>query len=86
MKSILAKQAPHRGPWLQMRVRQAMQTGGKSTSARRPSIDRKGLTLVASAARAASGASKLSSASLIAMGVMIKPGGPRLEERRPAIP
>jgi hypothetical protein len=86
MKSILAKQAPHRGPWLQMRVRQAMQTGGKSTSARRPSIDRKGLTLVASAARAASGPSKLSSASLIAMGVMIKPRGPRLEEPRPAIP
>ena len=83
MKSILAKQAPHRSPRLQMRVRQAMQTGGKSTSVRRPSMDRKGLTLMG---RAASGVSKLSSASLIARDAMIKPRGPRLEERRRAIP
>ena len=40
MKSILAKQAPHNSPWLPMRARQAMQTGGKSRSASRPSVGR----------------------------------------------
>jgi hypothetical protein len=41
MKSILAKQAPHRRPWLPMRVRQEI--GGKSRSARWPSSVRTGL-------------------------------------------
>ena len=40
MKSIRAKQAPHRSPWLPMRVRQEMQTGGRRKSASRPSTDR----------------------------------------------
>jgi len=40
MKSILAKQAPHNSPWLPMRARQAMQTGGKSRSASRPNMGR----------------------------------------------
>jgi hypothetical protein len=43
MKSILAKQALHRRPWLPMRVRQEIQTGGKSRSARWPSSVRTSL-------------------------------------------
>ena len=33
MKSILAKHEPHRRPWLPIRARQEMHTGGKSRSA-----------------------------------------------------
>lgn len=40
MKSMLAMQSPHNSPWLPMRRRQAMQTGGKSRSASRPSMGR----------------------------------------------
>ena len=40
MKSILAKQAPQRSPWLKTRARQEMQTGGKTRSAKRPSMGR----------------------------------------------
>ena len=43
MKSILAKQAPQSSPWLPMRVRQEMQTGGRRRSATWPSSVRTGL-------------------------------------------
>lgn len=81
MKSMLAKQAPHRSPWLPMRVRQLMQTGGRGRSARRPSIGR--LKPAAARARAgeAGGAFKPSSASPIGMDAMIEPGGLKLKER-----
>jgi hypothetical protein len=77
MKSIRAKQAPHRSPWLPMRVRQEMQTGGRRKSANRPSIERTEpdaapLTL-ACAAEAEDCGSRSSSASPIGMETMIRP-------------
>jgi hypothetical protein len=67
MKSILAKQAPHRSPWLPMRVRQEMQTGGRRRSARRPSIGRMKPAAPRALAGEAGGASRLNSASPIGM-------------------
>ena len=72
MKSILAKQAPQSSPWLPMRVRQEMQTGGRRNrqaaehraQCRRPS------------AGGAAGASRPSSASPVGMATMIGPDGP----------
>ena len=40
MKSIWAKQAPQSSPWLPMRLRQAMQAGGRRRSASRPKSGR----------------------------------------------
>lgn len=81
MKSILAKQAPHRSPWLPMRVRQEMQTGGRRRSARRPNIGRMKPAALGALAGEAGGASRLSSASPIGMDAMIRPGGVKLKER-----
>jgi hypothetical protein len=80
MKSILAKQAPHKSPWLPMRVRQEMQTGGKSRSARWPSSERSGLRPAAPAAREA-GLSELSSTPMTVMDTIIEPGEAALEVR-----
>ncbi len=77
MKSIRAKQAPHKSPWLPMRVRQEMQTGGRRKSASRPSIDRtepEAAPLTrACVAEAADCGSRPSSASPIGMEIMIGP-------------
>lgn len=81
MKSILAKQAPHRRPWLRMRMRQEMQTGGRRRSARRPSIGRMNRAAARALAGAAEGASRPSSASPIGMAAMIEPQGLKLKER-----
>lgn len=40
MKSILAKQAPQRRPWLPIRVRQTMHTGGRKRLASVPATNR----------------------------------------------
>lgn len=64
MNSMLAKQAPQSSPWLPMRVRQAMQTGGKSRSASRPSTGR---TTPGAPARGASACSRPISASPVVM-------------------
>ena len=82
MKSILFQQAPHRSPWLEMRVRQPMQTGGNRRLATELKMVRKGLAPAPTLARATAGASDTSSASLIDMKTMIGLGGPELEERR----
>lgn len=77
MKSIRAKQAPHKSPWLPMRVRQEMQTGGRRKSASRPSIDRtepEAAPLTRARVVEAEGCgSKSSSASPIGMETMIGP-------------
>jgi len=86
MKSMLAKQAPHRSPWLKMRVRQEMQTGGRRRSARRPSIGRTKPAALRSFTRVAGGASRLSSASPIGMEAMIRPEGPKLKARSGGLP
>ena len=86
MKSILAKQAPHRSPWLPMRVRQEMQTGGRRRSARRPSMGRITPAAPRALAGEAGGASRLSSASPIGMDAMIEPGGLKLKERNGSPP
>ena len=39
MKSMRAKQSPQRSPWLEMRDRQAMQTGGSSKLPNAPNAD-----------------------------------------------
>jgi hypothetical protein len=80
MKSILAKQAPHKSPWLPMRVRQEMQTGGKSRSARWPSSERSGISPAAPAAREA-GVSELSFAPLTVMNAIKEPEEAALEAR-----
>ena len=81
MKSILAKQPPHKSPWLPLRVRQLMQTGGRRRSARRASIGRMTRSSARSVVEEADGASKLSSAPPIGMEAMIRPRGPELKER-----
>jgi len=86
MKSILAKQAPHRSPWLPMRVRQEMQTGGRRRSARRPSIGRITPAAPRALAGEAGGASRLSSASPIGMDAMISLRGLKLKERNGSPP
>jgi hypothetical protein len=77
MKSILAKQAPHRRPWLRMRVRQTMHTGESSRLASGAKIDRNdtvpGLTLAV--ARTCE-----MSAPPLDMRTMIGPGGPAPED------
>ena len=77
MKSIRAKQAPHKSPWLPIRVRQEMQTGGRRKSASRPSIDRtepEAAPLTRACVTEAEGCgSKSSSASPIGMETMIGP-------------
>jgi hypothetical protein len=82
MKSMLAKQTPQRSPWLPMRVRQEMQTGGRRRSARRPRMGR----MMPAAPRAlAGGASRPSSVPQIAMSAMIEPEGLKLKARSRAI-
>jgi len=81
MKSMLAKQAPHRSPWLPMRVRQEMQTGGRSRSASRPSIGRIRPAPARALAGEAGGVSRPSSASPIGMDAMIGLGGLKFKER-----
>jgi hypothetical protein len=83
MKSILAKQAPHRRPWLPMRARHEMQTGGKSRSAMWPSSERIGFRQAVSASRDGSAAA-LSSTPV--MGTMIEPEKAALEGRKRFIP
>ena len=83
MKSILAKQAPHKRPWLPMRARHEMQTGGKSRAAMWPSSERIGFRQAVSASRDGSAAA-LSSTPV--MGTMIEPEKAALEGRKPFIP
>jgi len=65
MKSILAKHSPQSRPWLKMRLRQAIQTGGRRRSASRPSH---GHTIAAkSAPGGTDGAFRPSSASPVGM-------------------
>ena len=66
MKSILAKQAPHSSPWLKMRRRQEMQTGGSTRSAMRPSMGRN-KTAPAPLVAGEAGGSRLDSASPVDM-------------------
>lgn len=73
MKSMRAKQSPQRSPWLEMRDRHAMQTGGSNRFAAAPSTDRQ-----AGAAR-----SKPISVSLTGMGHMIQQQWAVLEAKRP---
>lgn len=61
MKSILAKQAPQRSPWLPIRVWQTMQTGGSRRLASVPRTDRTGPVR-----------SRLVPAALMAMAAMIE--------------
>lgn len=82
MKSILAKQVPHRSPWLPTRVRQEMQTGGKRKSARRRSIDAAVPDLSAAIAPASPRLSRPSSASPVGMAAMIGPEAPRHKASR----
>jgi len=83
MKSILAKQAPQRSPWLPIGARQEIQTGGSRRSAKRPTIGR----MMAAAPRAlAGGASRSSSVPPIAMDAMIEPERLKLKARSHAIP
>ena len=82
MKSILAKQAPHSNPWLKMRARQAMQTGGSSRSAARPSADRK--AAVAPAPKDAGEISRSSSPWPIPMAPIIRRGPVRLKAQSAA--
>jgi|GEM_PF-818322 hypothetical protein len=83
MKSILAKHEPHRRPWLPMRARQEMQTGGKSRSATWPSSVRTGLRQVV-APEPEGRASALSSTPT--MDPMIEPGAAMLEGRSSLTP
>ena len=71
MKSMLEKQAPQRSPWLPMRILQEMQTGGRRRSAIPPKSGRASPRQV-HAAKAAAGASSLSSASASGMIVVIR--------------
>ncbi len=77
MKSILAKQAPQRSPWLSTRARAEMQTGGRRKSARRRSIDAAAPDLSAAIAAAAVRLSRPSSASPVGIVAMIGPEAPR---------
>lgn len=81
MKSMLAKQSPHNSPWLPMRRRQAMQTGGKSRSASQPNAGRRKSALAGFIAGEAGGAARLSSPSPIGMTAMIERGGPNFKAR-----
>jgi hypothetical protein len=85
MKSMLAKQGPQRSPWVPMRVRQAMQTGGKRRSARRVSTGRMTPAL-AGRVTGAGGASRLSSASPVGMEAMIELGRLKLKVRSARVP
>jgi hypothetical protein len=67
MTSILAKQPPHSSPWPPMRVRQAMQTGGKRRSAKRPKSGRIRRAPAGTLAGEAATASMLNPASPIFM-------------------
>ena len=86
MKSMVAKQAPQRSPWLKMRVRQEMQTGGTKRSARRLSIGRSRPTALRFVTREAGGASRLSSASPIDMEAMLRPERPKLKAGSGGLP
>jgi len=79
MKSMLAKQAPHNNPWLPIRRRQAMQTGGSSKSASRPNTERMNPAPARLIAGDAGGAARLSSPSPIGMAAMIEPAGPNFK-------
>lgn len=82
MKSILAKQAPQMSPCPPMRLRQTMQTGGRSRSANGESnplsepLKERGFVLPGGAGVTAI------SASLIDMEATIERKVPALEERR----
>jgi hypothetical protein len=68
MKSMLAKQAPQSSPWLTMRRRQEMQTGGSRRSASRRSIGRiKAAPAPPLAVAGEAGGSRPSSASPVGM-------------------
>lgn len=82
MKSILAKQAPQMSPCPPMRVRQTMQTGGRSRSASGESSDLSGTAKGRAFALSAGAGTPAISASLIDMGAMIERKAPALEERR----
>jgi hypothetical protein len=69
MKSISAKQAPHRSPWPPIRARQEMQTGGRNRLASADRMARAGTIVPALAARATP---RESSASPIDMDPMIE--------------
>ena len=81
MKSILAKQPPHSNPWLPMRRRQAMHTGGSSKSATRPNTERVSPAPTRLIAEDADGAPRLSSPSLTGMAPMIEPAGRNFKAR-----
>lgn len=80
MKSSLAKQSPQISPWLKMRARQEMQTGGSRRLAMRPSTGRKTPCLH----RSPKGAGEIprpSSPSPIVMAPIIRRNGFRLKAR-----
>ena len=79
MKSILAKQAPHRSPWFKMRARQEMQTGGSNRLASGARMERK--DAVPTPAEDIGERSGASSASLMAMAPMIGRRPASLEAR-----
>ena len=81
MKSILAKQAPHKRPWLPMRARHEMQTGGTSRAAMWPSSK-----LIRQAVSASRDGSAAALSSTPVMGTMIEPEKAALEGRKPFIP
>jgi hypothetical protein len=82
MKSILAKQAPQMSPCPPMRVRQTMQTGGRSRSASGESSDLSETAKGRAFALSGGAGTPAISASLIDMGAVIERKAPALEERR----
>lgn len=81
MKSILAKQAPHKRPWLPMRARHEMQTGGKSTAAMWPRSE-----LIRQAVSASRDGSAAALSSTPVMGTVIEPEKAASEGRKCFIP
>ena len=80
MKSILAKQAPHKRPWLPS-ARHEMQTGGKSAAAMWPRSE-----LIRQAVSASRDGSAAALSSTPVMGTMMEPEKAALEGRKPFIP
>ena len=68
MKSMRPEHAPHRRPWLPIRVRQTMQTGGRKRSATGLSKDR----------NARSG--RAGSEAALIQGVLVPPSSPSLTD------
>lgn len=81
MKSILAKQVPQMSPCPPMRVRQTMQTGGRSRSASGESSDLSETAKGRAFALSTGAGTPAISASLIDMDAMIERKAPALEER-----